>query len=1145
MNNSKLPSYQFEDKDEPLLLDLDQQWVCDYLDKWFSDLSFQPSKLFRGALAALRPYNQKNNPEWVHQSAHSIRDILYNFGLQEGNKVPHNKDLFKGMIEITQKGVSAEEIAFKLNKLYTVFTKIAHHFTFEADFKQCKRILQDEFGITLNSKTDVPLIYPLLIDNFVLLLKKARDNMLEIHDRIDLLVQKPLSTLQVRELNILLHSHINAKRYFYLKAPIGWVTWLNGNGFFSVLNVPSENTNQYSLRLPELSYLERVIQGGGDGEEVVKVIQSTDCAGNFNPEIVHRFLFICRILPSALLVKVLPKIESERWVELMKNFSASAYMYDGMIENLAQAKEQEGLLMLAKAMLLVPRTEDDDKPFEDDFYLKDISRSGLFEALSGLDSVFAEKALKLLVEVLTSFTDEKVHLDDEPFESSDTHYVLDLDFYAIDAHMDDSFGFRDDIKALLKLAVRLVQMLFGNCEAEVSARYEATIKKLPDTPMLWRLKLFTLTRCPKTFENEIAAELERVFKTDLLLLMRGTDYIHVLQLAFPDFGEARKRDLVIRLLDAFESFLSGLSTEQERHYPLQKGWEVFSSIAAHLTASEIARASDLFNKELDSSYAPAPLEPTVLSGSVSDMSPVDFEEPAYSDPLTVIGLLKSSLVPSVLSETYKGDSIFTPRNAEGVGAALKKRVQSHVSDYLAHWESFVDCSMHVHYLFSFLEGIEAHLRDKVELDVQAIDRLFDMFRVITVRQKTDSLPEEGRWLARWVAVERAIADILKHLLLYHHETLLESKRTELIVLIRYLLQSDDPSEVDESNDPNDLDHVAINSVRGRTAEVLAILASFDGEHLKHDVLQLYKEAILNDSLVVKFTLGKHLAVFYYRDHEDVAKVFKDIFPIEANKIGHFLAAWSGYLSSPVRPELFSQLQEYYFYALGQVASDKPVKRGRTLDEGIATHIAVAFVRFNDIVYTAENKHPLLEALLEGTDVEKQKEFISFLGRGVVSHANAGEEWFRSNDVDLEKLKSLWILLLDKPLPSDVYAEFGYWVNSHQEIFDYNWLAETLARTLRKSGGRLDYTHGLEVKLLELASVNPKATLEIVEKFLLGEVAGSQRLGWFQVDQKQIDVFTLLYVAEPQKTEALINELLTRGGPVFLPLRDILKKLGQL
>ena len=122
MEDKVLPKSYGEEPSSPITFP-EQDDLCKRLDAFYHtkgmQLKLQPSALFRGALYVMR---DKENPDWMAQAAHSLREILYPF---EGL---HNTLISYGS---TYDEVGLVEYVGRYN---TFITRIAHH-----DFEAAER----------------------------------------------------------------------------------------------------------------------------------------------------------------------------------------------------------------------------------------------------------------------------------------------------------------------------------------------------------------------------------------------------------------------------------------------------------------------------------------------------------------------------------------------------------------------------------------------------------------------------------------------------------------------------------------------------------------------------------------------------------------------------------------------------------------------------------------------------------------------------------------------------------------------------------------------------------------------------------------------------------------------------------------------
>jgi len=81
---------------------------------------------------------------------------------------------------------------------------------------------------------------------------------------------------------------------------------------------------------------------------------------------------------------------------------------------------------------------------------------------------------------------------------------------------------------------------------------------------------------------------------------------------------------------------------------------------------------------------------------------------------------------------------------------------------------------------------------------------------------------------------------------------------------------------------------------------------------------------------------------------------------------------------------------------------------------------------------------------------------------------------------------------------------------------------------------------LQQKLLEFSDVDPASTLTIIENYLVGGILESEQRKWFRPDTNLLEVFKKLHKYDSEKTEELIETLLTHpnGGRMFWSLKDV-------
>jgi hypothetical protein len=104
------------------------------------------------------------------------------------------------------------------------------------------------------------------------------------------------------------------------------------------------------------------------------------------------------------------------------------------------------------------------------------------------------------------------------------------------------------------------------------------------------------------------------------------------------------------------------------------------------------------------------------------------------------------------------------------------------------------------------------------------------------------------------------------------------------------------------------------------------------------------------------------------------------------------------------------------------------------------------------------------------------------------------------------------------------------------------LVEQVRKTVKLSSGNIDWDYGIIQNLEKFANVNPEATLEILEDYLLlGDNLNPHRERWFMIDRELSETIKVIYTNEDlkQRVEDLVNKLMHAGGEQFWPLEQIL------
>lgn len=995
-------------------------------------------------------------------------------------------------------------------------------------------------------------------------------------------IPQKLSKVKLQEI---LGLNLDAKQYFFAKADERWFDWLWSNGFLDEIKNPAEDVTRYGYRTPEIIYLAKIAEK--IPEKIAKIILDPDTAttkDKFKPELIDQFLRISSVLPSTQLALVIPKMHSQQWVRTMGGFNHWGFEYEKMFQTLLSAKDYKNILLLAETVLSVRTAEDVAKTTsgfgtDNPFYFQDFEHTGVFDALIAIPDELIEDTLRLVSKIMS----EIVILggedcdSDHIFSVKDSFYLFDVDFFTLAPNISKHLSYRDDVKELVAVFKTLIDRAIGTkCGEEKTAQslYTKYVDSLPDSQAMWRLRLYTLSLCPETFKDNLKATFFRLFDSKYYShITSGTEYEKALQRGFQVLSNSEQRDYVVKTVKYFSNHEKG---SEEEKWHLNAGSDIFSVINEHLTdveREEIAKAGFKIKAE----YEPMPSVMSGESGFVQAQGPISSEEFSQLEVEEIAQNLREGWSPKALRDKYgKIDSFLSPHNAEGAGELLKNNIPKRLQKYIDHADRFFERDvLDQHYTYSFLRGIEEAIKNNRIL-AQEIkwDGLVSMLLSIKLSGETIPFEKEKRerdsfdaWLAGWDAVHSGMTDVVQALLREENDrTIIDFNkyREQIFEIISYLLAYPEPTpDREDPKDPimtssaggkeqlvSDPFAIAINTVRGRAFQALVYFIHPDGRELpegakiKQDVKDLYEKVLARENTrALMFMFGHYLPQFYFREIGWFQKLLPQIFPEDPAKSHLFLASWEGYLSNNLYRELFTDpnIEPLYYRGLS-IAEIKETTRQyfKDPDEGLATHVALAFMHYEDFGFD----HALFKKFWEVGNPTEHKEFVSFLGRSFISGDNSQvNEYLKKEPRAKECLRKFWDWALENRSESELFEEFGFWINLEKDIFEPAWLADHVKRTLEKTKGKMDWDYGLTKSVIKLSQESPADTIAIAHLiFLDGGVLANHPRRQFYVEAEWFDAFKNLYVNPQTKkeTDKLINDLIEKGGNPFWGLKEVRK-----
>ncbi|MEI8343992.1 MAG: hypothetical protein WCF93_03525 [Candidatus Moraniibacteriota bacterium] len=993
-------------------------------------------------------------------------------------------------------------------------------------------------------------------------------NQIELHKRIIEIIQIGPSSADFDEIKKIISTNDDARNYFFNKADKSWLVWLRKNKFLDVLKENVDEKNQFSYTLPELQYLVNISEQDPAGV-VNFMLEVPISKENFNPEVISRFLYICSSLPKEQLTRMVLKIKKYGWIQLMEKFNSFGFEYQQMLEKLAKAEDWKKFLILAEAVLAVRPKESaiEKETFgtENPFYFRSLSEIEIFKYLTEIDDENLKDALELVLETMKKIVpNQKRKSKSEVFEVEDSFGLFDVDFFTLELDDDGHSSYRDDVKNLAAVMKKLIKRLLAKNSAKPEAMkkmYSDYVETLPASRSMWRFSLFVLSLYPQNFKAELKKAFFRFFEEnkDNYDLIFGAEYEQALKKGFSVLSDDDKRQFIEKVIVYFSK---KREDEKDEFWHKVKGREILACVYVELNENEKNKAEEKLGGEISAEFRP---EPSIVSngmaGFISAKAPITLEDLQKLEISEIVSNLCEKWSPKNIREMDTEKKLMSPTNAEGMGNLIKQDIAQRFKAYVDSAELFFKRDiLDQHYTHSFLQGVYDVLREnKFEKEKVDFDKLLTLIEEITKSDAENSFPEEKNrrkefdtWLVGWKSVFYSMADIVKELLGEGKAQAVidfSAHRERLLFVIKKLLSHRSPNlEKNTEKDGGEPFFVAINSVRGRAFQSLVLFVYRDGENLSEKGISKEVKDVFEDTLeeektfAILFLYGHYLPSFYYRDKKWIASLMPKIFSKEAEKFDLYLAAWEGNLSANIYGDMFTQFKDLYERAiLLDPKNYTERKYFKNLDEGLATHLALAYVHFPDFKIGSD----LFELFWKNQNTTRQKEFISFVGRHIVSNNNA-TTIIKESKVDVQKIKDLWDWVLDNDNIKDkkIFSGFDFWIDNKHAIFDdFEWFADHIARTLEKSKGETDWDYGL-IKLIPiLAEQAPQETLRILKAYLLEHClsnADSFRNMIYVNDL--FTAFEILHKKEETKlaVSELINELIEKGGSRFWKLEEVLE-----
>jgi hypothetical protein len=1133
--------------------------LCEQLDHFWEINGRKPpqsfSDMFRGAMYLIDSQpKQTLNPDWMYQAAHSLREITYHFFNNTEKQVRQEKFRDYGSISYDEK------LKIEIEHFSGFFQSFSHHNEQEAI---SRHKLFDENVKTITSKIFIDTVH-----RYIGVLSRALRRQLDAHKEIDSYLQGFPAQASLEVAQELVNLNFDARQYFFSQATDDWFSWFWDNGLLNKIKEIEKDENSSRYRLPELSYLAKVITTRP--EEVVNFMVSVPLNPQLS-EVIAQFALMCDDLPAEQLAKVVGKIKDEHWIEILGDKRHWEFVYKKMFKTLAEVNDDESILTLSSALLV--EEKDDSEDSRSPFLLSNLLETKVFKHLSEIGDENLERTIRLLATKLNLIANrEEPTNGKEAFPFSDSYHLFNTDFFTMQpSGGEDSFHQGNVHDLLATILVLMRRLMIKQNQSYVRKIYSECFQQLPLTRLTWRLQMTILSFQPESFKRELEQELFRFLDTkNYREMMIGTEYQKTLSKGFQILAETKKRKYVSQVILMFSD---NQKDDGELDRTTAYGSKILSMIGDHLTSKE-KRDAKSKGFSVSESYKPTPAIGAVQSGMVVAKGPVSLEEFNELSINEILNKLKNEWSPKQLKQSRKSEDFFNPLNAEGTGDLIKKDIALRPSEYAKQATTFFQPKeLDLHYTYSFIQGMIDALKENQNLSTK--NYWHGALRICTAIINNNSMNKRGEdrvgseWLADWKSIHRVITDMILELLKERNESsliLFKHFRDEMLTIISYLLTYPDPIEKDEHLDTaqsktkspdsaeyrvSDPHFMAINSVRGRAFEALAFFNYFDGKkfqsgskkRISRDVKDIYEQVVLSEKTrALFFMFGRYLPTFYFADINWAKKQMKSIFPMDTNKLSLYSAAWEGFLSADLYIEMFKDpsIQQLYTNGLATNGEENAEQEhSKNPLQGIAEHLALAFIYFDQF----GEGYKLFDEIWLNSNSKLQASFIHAIGYRLTGSESSALTHLKKYPQTIQKLKKLWEWVVNNCDEKNVLTEFGHWISVENEVFETKWLAEQVAKTIEKTSGDFEWDYGLTQSIVLFSQTNQKAALKIARLFLLDK-ANKQKTGdWFYSDEEWIEALGLLYQQHDTSSDTrnLINELISIGGNSFWEFKKVFER----
>ena len=541
-------------------------------------------------------------------------------------------------------------------------------------------------------------------------------------------IKKKITLDEFREL--ISKNRLSLLFFYAQKADENWLVWLWDNGFLdTIIKAAQYEEDKFSV-LAELGYLRRMVEVVP--EEVAAILRNIIKEipdGIHNTNIITCLLDMTSVLPAPSLELVLDDIYAKKWISYInkKRYTFMMPNYKQMLETLAKAKRYKCLLTLATNLMMVVDKKEVKQQTEIftsisfPFYYRRLSEDNIWKILTNIEE---DQAIEQALDLATNTMANIIMIRDKSskkgtFKYHHSYEFETFDFFTLKLDNIETWRSEQEQVKLVVLIKSLFESLINKHPEKASMYYTKYIgdynsknPRLPDTRVMWRLRLCLLSVSPKVFSNKLRGYFSRLFGANHYYdIMGGAEYGTALQKCFPHLSKKYQREYFNQMVEYFTS-LAKKKSDEEKIY-LFSGSRLLSVISKQLSPNEMEYAKE-YGLSIKPHYEPAPMIQPATARFTGHSAPITEEKFAELSIAEIVDKLCNDWRPDNLANNYPYHFDDSPAiDKLGVAHLLKKDISKRLQDYINESKRFFEPgNMDALYTDSYLGGVSETIQEK-------------------------------------------------------------------------------------------------------------------------------------------------------------------------------------------------------------------------------------------------------------------------------------------------------------------------------------------------------------------------------------------------------------------------------------------------